>query len=242
VAQVKLCLHPSELAPGLMLGHEVQLGREIEIGGGVVIHSGTVVGDRCELQDCAVLGKRARHGKRSTTHREVQEPLTVEDDAVICAGAVIYAGARIGRGAIVGDQAQVREHSSIGPGSVIGRGSGIESGVMIGADVRIQSNCYFPSGTVIEDDVFVGPAVVAANDNTMGRHGPGEGSDAPTLRRACRIGIGAVICPGVEIGEEAFIAAGALVRADVPPRAVMMGVPATQRREVGDEDLAERWT
>jgi UDP-2-acetamido-3-amino-2,3-dideoxy-glucuronate N-acetyltransferase len=61
------------------------------------------------------------------------------------------------------------------------------------------------------------------------------------LRRACRIGGGAVLCPGVEVGEEAFVAAGAVVVAGVPPRAVVMGVPARQVREVPDEDLIERW-
>jgi acetyltransferase-like isoleucine patch superfamily enzyme len=62
-----------------------------------------------------------------------------------------------------------------------------------------------------------------------------------TLRRACRVGGGVVLCPGVEIGEEAFVAAGAVVIADVAPRAVVMGVPARKVRDVGDEDLLERW-
>ncbi len=64
---------------------------------------------------------------------------------------------------------------------------------------------------------------------------------APLLRRACRVGAGVVVCPGVEIGEEAFVAAGAVVVADVPPRGVVMGVPARSVREVPDEDLLERW-
>ena len=62
-----------------------------------------------------------------------------------------------------------------------------------------------------------------------------------TLRRACRVGGGAVLTPGVEVGEEAFVAAGAVVTRDVPPRAVVMGVPARVLREVGDDDLLERW-
>jgi acetyltransferase-like isoleucine patch superfamily enzyme len=62
-----------------------------------------------------------------------------------------------------------------------------------------------------------------------------------TLRRACRIGGGAVLTPGVEVGEEAFVAAGAVVTRDVPARAVMIGVPARVVREVADEDLIERW-
>ena len=62
-----------------------------------------------------------------------------------------------------------------------------------------------------------------------------------TLRRACRIGGGAVLVPGVEVGEEAFVAAGAVVTADVPPRAVVMGVPARVVREVPDDQLLERF-
>ena len=64
---------------------------------------------------------------------------------------------------------------------------------------------------------------------------------ARTLRRACRIGGGAVLLPGVEVGEEAFVAAGAVVTRDVPPRTVVMGVPARVVREVPDEELLERW-
>ena len=64
---------------------------------------------------------------------------------------------------------------------------------------------------MIEDDVFVGPGVTQTNDDTMARHAPAYGCAGATLRRACRIGGGAVICPGVEIGEEAFVAAGAVV-------------------------------
>jgi acetyltransferase-like isoleucine patch superfamily enzyme len=61
------------------------------------------------------------------------------------------------------------------------------------------------------------------------------------LRRACRVCGGATTCPGIEVGEEAFVAAGAVVTADVPPRAVVMGVPARAVREVGDADLLEHW-
>jgi acetyltransferase-like isoleucine patch superfamily enzyme len=104
----------------------------------------------------------------------------------------------------------------------------------------VQSNCYITAGTVIEDDAFVGPGVTLTNDNTMSRHEPGA-PDAPTLGRACRVGGGAVICPGVEVGEEAFVAAGAVVAESVPPRTVVVGVPARRLREVGDEDLLERW-
>ena len=62
----------------------------------------------------------------------------------------------------------------------------------------------------------------------MARHAAGEPLRGPTLRRACRVGGGVVLCPGVEVGEEAFVAAGAVVTRDVPARAVVMGVPAAR--------------
>ena len=94
---------------------------------------------------------------------------------------------------------------------------------------------------MIEEDVFVGPGVTTTNDSTMSRHAPGEPLAGPTLRRACRVGGGVVLCPGVELGEEAFVAAGAVVTRDVPARAVVMGVPARVVREVEDRDLVEHW-
>ena len=107
--------------------------------------------------------------------------------------------------------------------------------------MKIQTQVYVTAYMTIEDDVFVGPGVTTTNDDTMGRHDTAYALRGPMLRRACRVGGGVTLCPGVEIGEEAFIAAGAIVTRDIPPRGVAMGVPARVVREVGDEDLLERW-
>ncbi len=90
--------------------------------------------------------------------------------------------------------------------------------------------------------MFLGPGVTTTNDHAMGRHPAGEPLLGPTFRRACRVGGGAVLVPGVVIGEEAFVAAGALVTKDVATRDVVMGVPARVVRRVADEDLIERWS
>jgi acetyltransferase-like isoleucine patch superfamily enzyme len=224
-----------------MLGHDVQLGSDLELGGGVVIHSGTAVGDGCEIQDGAVLGKQPRLGPRSTSHDGPLEPLVLARGAVVCAGAILYAGVRIEEGAVIGDQAQVRERSVVGRESVIGRGTSLENDVTIATGVRVQSNCYLAAHTVVEEDVFIAPGVVTTNDDSMGRHGPDQELRGPIFRHACRVGGGAVLVPGIEVGEEAFIAAGAVVCGDVPARAVMMGVPARQVRDVPEEDLWGRW-
>ncbi|HEU5143133.1 MAG TPA: DapH/DapD/GlmU-related protein, partial [Solirubrobacterales bacterium] len=154
---------------------------------------------------------------------------------------VIHAGVRIGAGSRVGDHAQIRDAAEIGPGCTIGSLTSIDPEVRLGARVSVQTHCYLARGSLIEDDVFVGPGVTLTNDDAMGRHDPGEQLRGAILRRACRIGGGAVLCPGVEVGEEAFVAAGAVVAADLPPRTVAMGVPARAVRDVPDEDLLERW-
>ena len=155
--------------------------------------------------------------------------------------AIIHAGVRIGDGARIGDHAQIRDGARIGVGTTIGSFSCVDPEVVVGDRVSVQTRCYITGGTVVEDDVFVGPGVTLTNDNTMDRHGPDFDFEGPKLRRACRVGGGSTICPGIEIGEEAFVAAGAVVAADVPPRAVVVGVPARQLREVPDADLLERW-
>ena len=129
----------------------------------------------------------------------------------------------------------------IGARSVVGRGSTIDNDVTIGERVLIQTLVYVTGGSVVEDDVFLGPGVITTNDDAMGRHPPGEPLLGVTLRRACRIGGGVVLTPGVEIGEEAFVAAGAVVTRDVGAREVVMGVPARVVRRVADEDLIERY-
>ena len=139
--------------------------------------------------------------------------------AVVCAGAIVFAGASLGEGAIVGDQAFVRERARARRRAAwSGAGRRSTTTCSIGARVRIQTDVYITACTVIEDDVFVGPGVTTTNDSTMARHAPDYALRGRALRRACRVGGGVVLCPGVEIGEEAFIAAGAVVARDVPAR------------------------
>jgi acetyltransferase-like isoleucine patch superfamily enzyme len=223
-----------------LLGQRVTVGEGVEFGAYVVVHDDTRIGSGCAIEDHAVLGKRPRLARHSTARGEVQA-LEIGERASVGTGAIVFAGASIGEDAIVGDQAFVRERSSIGAGTVVGRGSAVDNDVQIGARVRIQTGAYLTAFTLVEDDVFIGPGVLTTNDHTIGRHGPELPARGPTLRRACRIGGAAVLLPGIEIGEEAFVAAGAVVTRDVPARALVMGAPARVIRSVPGEDLLERW-
>jgi len=216
------------------------IGAGCALGTGAVVHPGSHLGERVVVEDGAVLGKRPRLRPGSSAAGAFGE-LQIADDATICCGAVVYAGASIGHRAIVGDQSQVRERGVLGERSVLGRGSTLDFDTVVGARVSVQTLVYITAGTIVEDDVFIGPGVVMTNDDTMDRHGPETPLRGATLKRGCRVGGGVVLTPGVVIGEEAFIAAGAVVVRDVPDRAVVMGVPGRVVRQVGDGDLLDRW-
>jgi acetyltransferase-like isoleucine patch superfamily enzyme len=157
---------------------------------------------------------------------------------VVSTGAIVFAGSRIGARVILGDQSCVRERVTIGEDVVLGRGSLVENDTTIGARSRIQADAYITAYSTLEEDVFVAPCVVTTNDNFMGRTDRRlEAMRGPTIRRGARIGGGAVLLPGVEIGEEAFVGAGAVVLADVPPRTVVVGNPARAIREVPADEL-----
>lgn len=235
-----LRLRPSARAPGLLLGEGVELPGDVELGGHVVIHAGTRIGAGARIQDGAIVGKPVALGPRSRMRGETGA-CVVGERATVCAGAVVVAGAQVGARAVIGDQAHVRERAAIGEESVVGRGSQVDCDVAVGARVRIQTGCYITAFSVVEDDVFVAPGVYTTNDNAMGRHDGSEPLRGAVLRRACRVGGRAVLLPGVEIGAEAFVAAGAVVTRDVAPRTLVMGAPARFVREIGDGELLERF-
>jgi UDP-2-acetamido-3-amino-2,3-dideoxy-glucuronate N-acetyltransferase len=229
-------LRPSQRAPGLLLGEGVSLPDDTRIGGNVVVHAGVVLGSGIHLGDGCVVGKPLSLGPRSSAARDAPGAAMLGDGVTVGACAVVLAGARIGPRCVVADQAHVRERVEIGEESVVGRSASVENDVRIGARVRLQTGAYITAWSVVEDDVFVAPGVLLTNDPTAGRR-RGQQLRGATLRRGCRLGGGAVLLPGVEIGEEAFVAAGAVVSRDVPARALVMGVPARIVGEVPEQDL-----
>ncbi len=211
---------------------------DYEIAATAVVYPGTVLGDGCKVLDGAVVGKQPSLSPRSTANKDPQPPAELGPNTIVSTGAIVFAGARVGARVIVGDQACVRERVTIDDDVVVGRGVLIENDTTVGADTRIQANAYITAYSTLEEDVFVAPCVVTTNDNFMGRTEKRlELLKGATIRRGARVGGGAVLCPGVEIGEEAFVGAGAVVTKDVPPRKVAVGNPARVLRDVAEEEL-----
>ena len=191
------------------------------------MHAGARVGAGARFQDGCVVGKPVALGRHSSTWQAAGVVGTsIGAGTTVGAGAVVVAGASVGARCVVADQAHVRERTEIGEESVVGRGASVENDVRVGARVRMQTGAYVTAWSVVEDDVFIAPGAIFTNDQTAGRRPPDMELRGPTLRRGCRIGGGAVLLPGVEIGADAFVAAGAVVTRNVPPGALVMGVPA----------------
>jgi acetyltransferase-like isoleucine patch superfamily enzyme len=211
-----------------------------EIHETAVVYPGTVLGEGVKVLEHAVVGKQPSLSPRSTAKREPLAPARIGDGTVVSTGAIVFAGATVGARVILGDQSCVRERVAIGDDVVLGRGSLVENDTTIGARTKIQAGAYVTAYSILEEDVFIAPCVVTTNDNFMGRtERRHELIAGPRIRRGARVGGGAVLCPGVEIGEEAFVGAGAVVTKDVPPRTVVVGNPAKALRDVAPEELLE---
>jgi acetyltransferase-like isoleucine patch superfamily enzyme len=211
-----------------------------EIAETAIVYPGTVLGDGCKVLDGAVVGKQPSLSPRSTAKREPLPPAELGPGTIVSTGAIVFAGTRIGARVIVGDQACVRERVEVGDDVVIGRGSLIENDTTVGAMTKIQADAYITAYSTLEEHVFIAPCVVTTNDNFMGRtERRHELIAGPTIRRGARVGGGAILCPGVEIGAEAFVGAGAVVVRDVPPRMIVVGNPARVLREVPADELLD---
>ncbi len=163
-------------------------------------------------------------------------PSGAAPDVRIHPSADVEEGAKIGAGALVWHQSQVRSGASVGAGCIIGKGAYVGGGVTVGENCKIENYACLYEGVILEDGVFVGPAVVFTNDRFPRAVNPdgslksaGDWELGRTLVRfGAAVGAGSVILPGVTIGEWALVAAGSVVTSDVKPHALVRGSPARQ--------------
>ena len=184
------------------------------------IYRGVSLGQRATIEDFCVIGappRGAREGELATM---------IGDGAVIRSHTVIYAGNVIGDGFQTGNKVNVRELNEIGENVSIGTLSVVEHHVKIGNGVRIHTQAFVPEFSVLEDSCWIGPNVVLTNAKYPLSPGVKAQLAGPVIRHAAKIGANATILPGVVVGEDALVGAGAVVVRDVPAGAVVAGNPA----------------
>lgn len=220
---------------------DVIIGNDCIIGHNVVIREGSKIGNSVRIDDNTVIGKQPLRSKRSIFKAgKVYPPAVIGDDCLIGAQVVIYTGSEVSGNVLIADFAVVREDVKIGEYTIIGKGCTVENFTTIGKKCKLETNSYITAYSLLEDYCFIAPCVVTTNDNYLGRsekrfkHFKGI-----TVRKGGRIGGGAIILPGLEIGEDAVVAAGALVTKNVPPGVIYAGVPAKEFRAVPDDQKLE---
>jgi UDP-2-acetamido-3-amino-2,3-dideoxy-glucuronate N-acetyltransferase len=148
----------------------------------------------------------------------VHESSYVDEGATVGKGSKIWHFSHVMSGAVIGERCSFGQNVCVSPG------------VTIGTNVKVQNNVSIYEGTVIEDDVFLGPSCVLTNvTNPRSQVLRRSLYEKTLLRRGASIGANATIVCGITIGRYAFVAAGAVVSRDVPDYALMVGVPARQK-------------
>lgn len=224
-----------------VIEEDVVVGQHCQIGHHVVLRSGTRIGQGVRIGDHASMGVQPLRA-RNSARRDViaQLPLTIGDHCLIGSGVVLYAGCTLATGVMVADLATVRENVTVGANTIVGRGVAIENSCTIGANCKLETNAYITAYSTLEDFVFVAPGVTTSNDNFAGRtrdrHKHYRGV---IVRRGGRIGAGATVLPGKEIGPDALLGAGSVLTRNIPSGEVWAGVPARFLRHVPTEQLLE---
>ena len=234
------------------IGFNFRMGKGVIIGTEVTIGNNVVIGDNVTIGNFSVIENAVEIGYSKLTKKKEyfsDLPTTIGENCIIRSGAIIYKTCQIGDRSWIGNYTIIRENTIIGHDTTIGAHVMCEGYTTIGNEVKIYSFVELGGNMIIGDKVFIGPGVVTANNprpvinaltNYRWNDGEQRVSDCgPIIHRGAKIGIGAILLAEIEIGCDALVAAGALVNRNVPPYAVVRGVPAKVVGEVPEYERTE---
>ena len=221
-----------------IIGKNVKMGVDVVVGHNCIIEDGVIIGDNAfidsnsTIRNGVTIGKGAFIGSNCIIGEYWMDycldrqthvhPLIIGDNALIRSGSIIYAGSTIGDDFQTGNQVTIREKAEIGNHVSIGTLSDIQGNCRIGNYVRLHSNVHIGQLSVIDDFVWIFPYVVLTNDPTP----PSENFAGVHVHSFAIIATGSIIMPGLDIGQDSLIGAGAIVTKPVESYAVAVGNPA----------------
>lgn len=206
---------------------DVVLGNDVVVHPHSIINSGAIIGDNVEIFPGTVIGKEPKGAGALSRAPVFERRVVIAAGCSIGPHAVIFYDVEIGESTLVGDGASIREGCRIGSRCLISRYVTVNYETTIGDRTKVMDNTHLTGKCRIGDDVFISAHVAMANDRAGGKHGYVEEEiRGPAVDNGAVIGIGAILLPGVHIGAEALVAAGAVVSKDVEPKSLVVGVPA----------------
>ena len=194
-----------------------------------------------EADDSVVVQPGTTIGLR---YNESAGPVTIGSDSTVRTGSIIYGDVSAGHHFQTGHTVMIREHTTMGKYVMIGTHTVIDGNVEIGDFVKIESNCYIPTHVTIGNRVFIGPGTTLTNDRYPLKLRDEYVPEGPILEDGVTLGGGVVVCPGVRIGHDSFVAAGAVVTTDVPPNSLVVGVPGRIKplpEKLQERNMALNW-
>jgi acetyltransferase-like isoleucine patch superfamily enzyme len=192
------------------------------------IHANVALGENAEIGDYVIIGVPPAGRKPGDLETRIGVNARLRSHTVIYAGNVVGARFQTGHGVLI------REMNEIGDDVSVGSHSIIEHDVKIGHRVRIHSNVFIPEASVLEDDAWVGPNAVFTNALYPLSPDAKTTLRGPRILSGAKIGGNATLLPGVVIGRNALVGAGAVVVADVPDGKVVVGNPARIIKDVSE--------
>jgi len=195
----------------------------------IVEYSTIIQGENVKIFPFCVIGRppMSPSGLTSIDYSKLEnKPVIIGDNTIIGSHCVIYNNVKIGKNCLIGDHVRIREGVIIGDNCILGIGTKVGARTTIGNYTRIMDITNVASDAIIGDHVFIGPCVIMGNDNSMGRDVNFHIGKGPTLEDWSTIGMNATLLPGITIGKDSIVSAGAVVTRDVAPGVVVRGIPA----------------
>lgn len=221
-----------------------RIGKDVTIREGVIIEDNVVIGDHCYLDYNAVIKANVTLGENSFVgaqcilgeflfdffdgRENCCHPLVIGPNALLRSGTIIYGDTVIGEDFATGHRVTIREKAVIGDHVSIGTLSDIQGDCRIGNYVHMHSNVHIGQKSEVRDYAWIFPYVVLTNDPKP----PSEEMRGVLVDEFACVCTGSVVLPGVRIGRDALVGAGANVTKDVPDEMVAVGNPAKVLRSV----------